>query len=401
MRRFLLVFCCVCCLLPGRLWADDIDALRKERQAVLDQIKKTEQALSANQKSVKNQMYRYTLLNDRVKDTEKYLRKLNEEYNRTCASIRRINEEQKTLQAQLDQRKEQYAKMVRQLYVRLNDNDRLMFIFSARDFGQSMRRMRYLNEYSRNVRQAAEDIQQKQVRLDALKAELETTRQAQAKLVAEQKAERDNLRAERNKMDATVRELRRKGKALDEEKRRYEQKSRRLNNRIEEIIAEENRQSSSSGNKVTYEMTVDEKKLSADFGSNKGKLPFPVSQPGTVVVHFGQAKHQDMKYVQTNSSGIDIQTSPGASARAIFNGTVSKVFTVQGTNFSIIVRHGNYLSVYSNIDKVSVKAGQTVKTGQTLGTIYVDKAQGDQTIMHFQIWKDLQKMDPELWIKRR
>jgi septal ring factor EnvC (AmiA/AmiB activator) len=107
-----------------------------------------------------------------------------------------------------------------------------------------------------------------------------------------------------------------------------------------------------------------------------------------------------MKYVQTNSSGIDIQTKPGAEARAIFKGTVSKVFSVQGTNFSIIVRHGNYLSVYSNLEKVSVKAGQTVKIGDKLGTIYSDPDQNNLTIMHFQIWKDLQKLDPELWLKK-
>ncbi|MBQ2447930.1 MAG: peptidoglycan DD-metalloendopeptidase family protein [Bacteroidales bacterium] len=383
--------------------AQDIADVRRQYQETLKRIEETDKALNANEKSVKNQLYRYNIINDQVKESQKYLNRLNAEYNKTRSAINELNKEIKALNAELEKRQEQYAKMVRQLYIRLNDNDKLMFIFSADDLSQSWRRMRYLNDYAKYQRQQAEVIKEKQAEIETAKADLESKRKEQAELVAEQTAEQNRLKKERSKQNSIVQNLKKKRSSLQAELKKEKQKADRLNKKIEEIIAAENKQSSAAGSSGTasaYAMSVDEKKLAAEFGNNKGKLPFPVSQAGTIVVHFGEQKHKDMKYVQTNSSGIDIQTKAGAEARAIFKGTVSKVFSVQGTNFSIIVRHGNYLSVYSNLEKVSVKAGQTVKIGDKLGTIYSDPDQNNLTIMHFQIWKDLQKLDPELWLKK-
>jgi len=399
---FLGLICLLICLPP--LAAQDMADIRRQRQELLEQIKKTDQALSANEQSVKNQLYRYNLLNDQIKESEKYLATLNREYNRTRNRINELNQESRQLKQELEKKREQYASMSRHLYVRLKDNDKLMFIFSAENLQQSLRRVRYLNEFARYERKQAEEIKARQQELEQVLEQLEQTRKEQAVLVAEQQKERDQLRQERNKQNAIVKDLQKKSKSLQAELKKQRQQAEALNKKIEESITEDNRKSTSptgeKGTKTTYAMNVDEKKLAADFGKNKGQLPFPVSEPGTIVVHFGEQKHRDMKYVQTNSNCIEIQTTAGAYARAIFNGTVSRVFSVPGSNFSVIVRHGNYLSVYSNIEKVSVKAGQKVKTSQKIGDIFVDKDQKNLTIMQFQIWKDLQKLDPEAWIKR-
>lgn len=403
MKRFSVVFLLLIISLQTMFSQDDIATVRRQYQEALERIEATDKALSANEKSVKNQLYRYNVINDQVKESQRYLNRLNAEYNKTRKAIGKLNEEIKALNAELKKRQDQYAKMVRQLYIRLSDNDKLMFIFAAEDLNQSWRRMRYLNDYAKYQRKQAESIKEKQAEIEAAKVELEAKRKEQADLVAEQSAEQKRLQKERSKQNSIVQNLKKKRSSLQAELRRDKQRAERLNSKIEEIIAAENKKSSASGSSGTasaYAMNVDEKKLATEFGNNKGKLPFPVSEPGTIIVHFGEQKHKDMKYVQTNSSGIDIQTKSGASARAIFKGTVSRVFSVQGTNFSIIVRHGNYLSVYSNLEKVSVKAGQTVKIGDKLGTIYSDPEQNNLTIMHFQIWKDLQKLDPELWLKK-
>lgn len=403
MKRFSVLFFLLFISLQTMFSQDDIATVRRQYQEALERIEATDKALSANEKSVKNQLYRYNVINDQVKESQRYLNRLNAEYNKTRKAIGKLNEEIKALNAELKKRQDQYAKMVRQLYIRLSDNDKLMFIFAAEDLNQSWRRMRYLNDYAKYQRKQAELIKEKQAEIEAAKVELEAKRKEQADLVAEQSAEQKRLQKERSKQNSIVQNLKKKRSSLQAELRRDKQRAERLNSKIEEIIAAENKKSSASGSSGTasaYAMNVDEKKLATEFGNNKGKLPFPVSEPGTIIVHFGEQKHKDMKYVQTNSSGIDIQTKSGASARAIFKGTVSRVFSVQGTNFSIIVRHGNYLSVYSNLEKVSVKAGQTVKIGDKLGTIYSDPEQNNLTIMHFQIWKDLQKLDPELWLKK-
>lgn len=403
MKRFSVVFFLLFISLQTMFSQEDIATVRRQYQEALERIEATDKALSANEKSVKNQLYRYNVINDQVKESQRYLNRLNAEYSKTRKAIGKLNEEIKALNAELKKRQDQYAKMVRQLYIRLSDNDKLMFIFAAEDLNQSWRRMRYLNDYAKYQRKQAELIKEKQAEIEAAKVELEAKRKEQADLVAEQSAEQKRLQKERSKQNSIVQNLKKKRSSLQAELRRDKQRAERLNSKIEEIIAAENKKSSASGSSGTasaYAMNVDEKKLATEFGNNKGKLPFPVSEPGTIIVHFGEQKHKDMKYVQTNSSGIDIQTKSGASARAIFKGTVSRVFSVQGTNFSIIVRHGNYLSVYSNLEKVSVKAGQTVKIGDKLGTIYSDPEQNNLTIMHFQIWKDLQKLDPELWLKK-
>ena len=403
MKRFSVLFFLLFISLQTMFSQEDIATVRRQYQEALERIEVTDKALSANEKSVKNQLYRYNVINDQVKESQRYLNRLNAEYNKTRKAIGKLNEEIKALNAELEKRQDQYAKMVRQLYIRLSDNDKLMFIFAAEDLNQSWRRMRYLNDYAKYQRKQAELIKEKQAEIEAAKVELEAKRKEQADLVAEQSAEQKRLQKERSKQNSIVQNLKKKRSSLQAELRRDKQRAERLNSKIEEIIAAENKKSSASGSSGTasaYAMNVDEKKLATEFGNNKGKLPFPVSEPGTIIVHFGEQKHKDMKYVQTNSSGIDIQTKSGASARAIFKGTVSRVFSVQGTNFSIIVRHGNYLSVYSNLEKVSVKAGQTVKIGDKLGTIYSDPEQNNLTIMHFQIWKDLQKLDPELWLKK-
>ncbi len=393
--------------LGAGLNAQTLSEYRKQHQAVMNEIKKNEEALNSNKKSLKNLLYQFNTIDKKVKESEKYLSQLKEEYQKTELELSSLQKECRQIEEDIKSRSEQYAKMVRQLYLKLGDNDKLMFIFSAQDFGQSLRRIRYLNEYSRYERRQAETLKEKKAELERLQAQLLEKQQLQASLLAEQENENNLLSKERSRQDSMVRDMKQKGNALNSELKRQQQKAEKLNRQIEKIIAEENRKSQPKDGKNRtaetvggYAMTVDEKKLADEFGKNKGALPFPVSQPGHIIVHYGQQKHLDMKYVQTNSNGIDIQTSAGASAKSIFKGEVSKIFSVQGSNYSIIVRHGNYLSVYSNIDQVNVKTGQKVKTGEILGRIYTDNEQGGLTILQLQVWKDLQRLDPEEWLKR-
>ena len=138
--------------------------------------------------------------------------------------------------------------------------------------------------------------------------------------------------------------------------------------------------------------------MSGSFEKNKGKLPFPLSGSYKIVAHFGRQKHPELRYVQTENSGIDIVTTPGTKARAVFNGVVSRIFVTPGYNSTIIVRHGNYLTIYANLSEVYVRAGEKVSTGQNLGKIYSDSQDGNRTILTFQLWKERKKLNPELWL---
>ena len=180
---------------------------------------------------------------------------------------------------------------------------------------------------------------------------------------------------------------------------------------MEQLIAEEERKSSTRADKTEgknstaqqrstkgYKMTKEELALSGSFEKNKGKLPFPLSGSYKIVAHFGRQKHPELRYVQTENSGIDIETTPGTKARAVFNGVVSRIFVTPGYNSTIIVRHGNYLTIYANLSEVYVRAGEKVSTGQNLGKIYSDSQDGNRTILTFQLWKERTKLNPELWL---
>ena len=147
-----------------------------------------------------------------------------------------------------------------------------------------------------------------------------------------------------------------------------------------------------------YAMTKEEKALSNYFSENRGRLPYPVTGSShRIIAPFGEHQHAALEHVRTNNNGIDILASTGAEARAVFNGVVTRVFTIPGFNNSIIIRHGNYLTVYSNLSQVYVKAGDKVSTRQKIGKIFLDPSD-NTTVLHFQLWKEKSKQDPEPWL---
>lgn len=140
--------------------------------------------------------------------------------------------------------------------------------------------------------------------------------------------------------------------------------------------------------------------LSGNFAQNQGRLLFPAAGECRVVSHFGRTKHNDFTKVEVQNSGIDIQTPSGANARAVFDGTVSSIFFLKGFHNIVMVRHGEYITVYANVDKLAVRKGDQVKAGQSLGQIYADPDDGGRSILHFEVRKEREKLDPMLWIKQ-
>jgi septal ring factor EnvC (AmiA/AmiB activator) len=285
-----------------------------------------------------------------------------------------------------------------------------MFLLSSKSLDQMSRRIRYLSEYSDFQKVQAHQISRKQDQLEEKRLALERSYKEKETVKQKEVKETTLLQSEKKDKTKLVNSLKTKEKSLTAEIQRQKKLADQLNKQIENIIAEEARKAAAEAAKEKnrtapatkggYAMTEQEKNLSGDFSKLQGKLPYPLSQPGTIVVHYGEQKFQELKYVQSSSKGIDIQTKAGASALAIYNGTVSKVFALPGYNNSVIVRHGNYLSVYANLSSINVKAGATVKTGQSLGKIYVDDSQNGQTVLHFQLWKDTQRLNPELWLHK-
>ena len=145
-------------------------------------------------------------------------------------------------------------------------------------------------------------------------------------------------------------------------------------------------------------MTRADRELSGSFEKNKGKLPFPISGQYRIVGHFGLQKHPEFKYLDKNNLGIDIETTPGTKARAVFGGEVAHIFSFGGAEKAVMIRHGNYYTVYTGLIEVYVKAGEKVEIRQNLGLIYSDPKDNNRTRMSFQIRKEMQKLNPEHWL---
>ena len=398
--------------------------LERQRKEALAEIEHTNQLLRETTATARTSLNRLNLLSKQILSRKKVISLLNQELGEIDKEIAGAQRQLAVLNSELDEKRANYGKSVRGLYRRHHSQDKLLFIFSAESFSQSLRRMRYLREFAAWQRRQADEIVEKQAEISRKRAEMEKSRADKQALLGSRQEESKKLESEEASQKEEVRRLDKRQKELKSVLQKKRKQAEALDRQIEKLIAEEiaraeaearaaaERERKAAGGKGEpkaesrvadtkggYAMTRAEKKLSDNFASNRGRLPYPVSGRHTVVGTFGEQPHQELKYVRTNNSGIDIQTSPGADARSVFNGVVTRVFVVPGYNNSVIVRHGNYLTVYSNLIQVYVKAGDSVTTRQAIGKIYSDPEDGNSTVLHFQLWKEKTKLDPLPWLE--
>lgn len=410
MKRIILLFSLVFVLTSIFAQSSNrISDLEKKRKEALERIEETSRLLNKNKTTTKNTIYKLNVLNDKIKARERFLGAISSEMNSIDKNVNEVKGEYTETSRQLSVKKEKYAKSIRLMSRRNKSEDKLMFLLSSQDFNQLTRRVRYLSEYSDFLKIQAIEITKKQAELKEKRVALETAYVEKKTVKEKEEREKSILSKEKSQQNEMIKGLKSNEKLLVAEISKQKKLADNLNRQIENIIAEEARKAAAAAakekNRVAetkggYAMTQQEKVVSGDFSKNQGILPLPVSQPGSIIVHYGEQKYQDLKYVQNSSKGIDIQTREGATATAIFDGIVSKVFPLPGFNNSIIVRHGNYLSVYANLISLNVKAGDKVKTGQSLGKIFTDTKQNNMTVLHFQLWKDTQRLNPETWLRK-
>ena len=385
--------------------------LEQQRKEALADIEETNKLLQETAQTAKTSLNRLNLLSKQILSRKKVISLLNQELDEIEKDILNIQGQLRTLKRELGDKQTNYGKSMRGLYKRHSSQDKLLFILSAESFSQSMRRMRYLREYADWQKRQANDIVEKQAEISRKQAEMEKTRAEKRALLGTRQEESKKLESEEASQKEEVQLLNKRQKDLKADLQKKRRQAEALNRQIEKQIAEEiaraeaeakaarERAERVADTKGGYAMTKAEKQLSDNFANNRGRLPYPVAGRHTIVATFGEQQHQELKYVRTSNSGIDIQTSPGADARAVFNGEVTRVFVVPGYNNSVIVRHGNYLTVYSNLSQVYVKAGDRVSTRQAIGRIYSDPEDGNSTILHFQLWKEKTKLNPQPWLE--
>lgn len=401
-----IVFIAVCFLLLLTLSAQTSkkrNELERLKKATQEMIEETNRMLSVTKKSALQSLNQLGIIGEEIKMRRSLISTLNEEVRLIDREQAQTSREIKQLQEQLEEKKQKYAIAMQGLYQKRSGVDDMLFILSAQNVGQSYRRMRYLQEYSQWRKEQAAAIVEQQTELTRKQAELEKKKQARNILLRERRSETEALRQKEDTQKSLVNELQKKQKSLQSELRKQQQQAQNLDRQIQKLIEEEARKAarqkdSKAVTKGGYAMNKQEAALSGSFEKNKGRLPYPVNGSYVIVGRFGKQQHS--RYVETINNGIDLQTKPGAEARAVFDGVVSRVFIVPGYNSSVIIRHGNYLTVYSNLREVYVKAGDEVKTRQSIGKIFTDTENDNLTKMQFQLWKETTKLNPEPWLSR-
>lgn len=339
------------------------------------------------------------------------------------------------LENDLKDKKKKYESSVQYLYKNRSVQDKLLFILSAKTLSQTYRRLRYVREYADYQRLQGEEILKKQEQVNQKKTELQQVKKAKASLLKEREVEKEKLEVQEKEKRTLVANLQKKQRGLQNELNKKRKEANQLNARIDRLIAEEIEKArkraaeearkeaaarkkaaaketksavNSSSEKATtkkaapletYTMDKADRELSGSFVSNRGKLPMPITGPYIITSRYGQYSVEGLRNVKLDNKGIDIQGKPGAQARAIFNGKVAAVFQLNGL-FNILIRHGNYISVYCNLSSASVKTGDTVTIRQVLGQVFSDGADNGRTVLHFQLRKEKEKLNPEPWLNR-
>ncbi len=381
------------------------EELERDKQNLEREIRLTNELLMETQRTAEVSMGQLVMLNSQISRREQLLGTIQNEIRIINRRISSLTQSIALLESDLEELKASYAEMIRLAARNRDATQRMMFIFSSENFNQAYLRVRYLQQYGKHRRMQAEKIEETNLRMNEQLANLEQERNHQQALLARQRDEVRELTVEKASQERTVSDLKSREEQLMGQLQEHQQAARELQDAIRRVIEEERRRAqerAEAEGRVTTDMfalTPEEQLLSDNFAGNRGKLPWPLER-GVITSHFGEQPHPVLPGITISNNGIDISTSEGAMARAIFDGRVSRVISVPGGFYAVIIRHGEYLSVYSNLNEIFVAEGQHVGVREELGVVGTNQREA-KTNLHLEIWKGNDKQNPASWIARQ
>lgn len=383
--------------------------LEKEIKTLQDDIATSNKLLKKTSKDKEMTLNEVSLLDKKIKQREKLTKAYNEQIAVLDQEISKGQSNIKTLNADLKKMRQEYAQMVSFAYKNRSHYDNLEFIFASNDFNQAFSRLRYIRQFTESRKTKMNQIAATEKRIIGEVEASQKAREEQAALLADEKVQQQELKKEKEELNGQVAALKKKEGQLQQDIKQKQQQTKKLQKAIDDIIAEEIRlanerakkEAAAKGKKAENKgltMTPAEKTLSTTFSTNKGKLPWPVER-GVISSSYGKHASVVSDKVTVTNTGIDIATGANAQARAVFDGVVTSVTKLTGSNTVIIIRHGDYFTVYSNIEEALVKRGDNVKTKQNLGRIHTNKAE-NKTELHFELLKGQERQNPESWLSK-
>ncbi len=397
MRRLFLLFL-ILLMLPFISSGQSRKELEQERIKLQEEIKETKDLLFKSQKKEKNLLSDLDDLNSLIYVRTKLIRTIEAETKELNKDIKENEKEVGQLQNRLEELKEEYAAMVVQSYKSKTQQSRLMFLLSSENFLQAYKRVAYINQYADYRAKQGREIKIETVKLENLNDYLREIKITKEELLMVNQLEKDSISKEKTSQERLVKDVKKNEKKYIAQINKKQKQEREIDRRIEKLI----RSAMASSNKKTtvkstgFSLTPEAKELEKDFVSNKGKLPSPVER-GIIVRHYGKQSHPTLKGITIESNGVYYATEKNANARVIFNGKVLAIQVLPGKKKAVLVQHGNYISVYKNLDNVNVQKGDLVRTKQEIGKIHTDKTTG-KTILAFVLFKEIQRQNPEDWV---
>lgn len=375
--------------------------LQSEITALQDEIDNANRLLKKTKKDKEATLAEATLLDRKIKQREKLIKAYNEQIAVLDAEIKQGQNSIKSLNTDLGKLQKEYAQMIVFAYRNRSHYNALAFVFASDDFNQAFRRLRYIRQLNDARKTKMEQIAATERRISGEVQAGQQAREQQATLLADEKAQQETLKAEKAELNKQVASLKKKEGNLQQDIKNKQQQAKKLQKAVDDIIAEEIRAAKErrkAEEKKGIAPTPAETALSSSFASNKGKLPWPVER-GVISSTYGKHASVVSDKVTVTNNGIDIATEEGAQARAVFDGEVTGVTRLTGSNTVVIIRHGDYFTVYSNLENVIVKRGDKVKTKQNLGTVHTSKAE-NKTELHFELLKEQNRQNPAQWLKK-
>lgn len=370
--------------------ADSVKDLQKQQKKLQQDIENTNKMLKQTKKDEKATLNKLQLIGENIKTQKKLINTLDNEITALNREMTALSNTRDSLQGVLEGYKADYAQMVRQShYARLQQSP-LLFLMSSDSFQQLARRARYLQEFAHFRQQQVARIEYAQAEIDTQNELLQENKNDKQTALSTRKREQENLKRDERKQQNMLTQLKSKEKDLSKQLQQKQKKVAELNKKIDDMI----RQQAASKSSLTKEQQL----VAGGFEANKGRLPWPVEK-GLISGHFGKQQHPVYQHVTMDNKGIYLQTVAGSKARAVYKGEVTSCFMIANT-YAVIVQHGNYRTVYSNLSKLNVKQGDKVETKQAIGTIFTDPEQDQKTELYFQIYKDRDILNPELWIAK-
>ena len=373
------------------------EELQQQKQKAFEEIKLARELMEQTAQKRTSTVQQIRILQQGINSRAKLISTLEQEVKIIDRDIQETQEQINLLTRDNQRNREEYASLIYYAYRNHTNYEKLMYILAGASISQSYQRYKYLKYISDYRVQKAAEIERLIEELDQKKEELNLLRNQKLNVLEEKASEQEKLVGERSQHAGMVQQLQQQEERLRREIAEKERIARELEGRIREIIEEEARKAAAS-NSPYGALTPEQQLVGNDFRNNKGKLPWPVDR-GIITTGFGNHEFPGLRGSNIRNNGVDINSEAGTKVRAVFEGEVTKVFAILGANYTVLIRHGEFLSVYQNLVNVRVKSGDKVLTKEILGEAFTDSDSGVSTV-HFEVWQERSILNPEEWLSK-